>query len=64
MKLVNFISLTLESKSFIAALFTIARKWKQPQCPLTNEWLKKLYVCVYIYICICMYVYVYMYVYI
>ena len=27
---------------FIAALFTIARPWKQPRCPLTDEWIKKL----------------------
>ena len=27
---------------FIAALFTIVRKWKQPRCPTTDEWLKKL----------------------
>ena len=26
---------------FIAALFTIARTWKQPRCPLTEEWIKK-----------------------
>ena len=26
---------------FIAALFTIARTWKQPGCPLTDEWIKK-----------------------
>ena len=25
----------------IAALFTIARTWKQPSCPLTGEWIKK-----------------------
>ena len=25
----------------IAALFTIARSWKQPKCPLTDEWIKK-----------------------
>ena len=31
---------------FIAAQFTIARKWKQPRCPLTDEWIKKL---LYIY---------------
>ena len=24
---------------FIAALFTIARTWKQPRCPLTDEWI-------------------------
>ena len=27
---------------FIVALFTIARPWKQPRCPLTGEWIKKL----------------------
>ena len=27
--------------SFIAALFTIARTWKQPRCPWTDEWIKK-----------------------
>ena len=31
---------------FIAALFTIARTWKQPKCPLTDEWIKKMW---YIY---------------
>ena len=29
---------------FIEALFTIARTWKQPRCPLTNEQIKKWYV--------------------
>ena len=28
---------------FIAALFTIASTWKQPRCPLTNEWIKKMW---------------------
>ena len=28
---------------FIAALFTIARTWKQPNCPSTDEWIKKLW---------------------
>ena len=27
---------------FIAALFTIARSWTQPKCPLTDEWIKKI----------------------
>ena len=31
---------------FTAALFTIARTWKQPRCPVTDEWIKKLW---YIY---------------
>ena len=28
---------------FIAALFTIAKTWKQPNCPLTDEWIKKMW---------------------
>ena len=28
---------------FIAALFTIARTWKQPGCPSIDEWIKKLW---------------------
>ena len=31
---------------FIAAVFTIAKTWKQPKCPLTDEWIKKMW---YIY---------------
>ena len=31
---------------FIAALFTIAKTWKQPKCPTTDEWIKKMW---YIY---------------
>ena len=27
---------------FITALFTIARTWKQPRCPSTDEWIEKL----------------------
>ena len=27
---------------FIAALFIIARTWKQPRCPSADEWIKKL----------------------
>ena len=26
-----------------AALFAIARTWKHPRCPLTDEWIKKLW---------------------
>jgi hypothetical protein len=32
---------------FIAALFTIAKLWKQPRCPTTDEWIKKRW---YLYI--------------
>ena len=28
---------------FTAALFTIARTWKQPKCPSTDEWIKKMW---------------------
>jgi hypothetical protein len=28
---------------FIAALFTIVKLWKQPRCPTTDEWIKKMW---------------------
>ena len=28
---------------FIAALLTIAKTWKQPKCPSTEEWIKKMW---------------------
>ena len=31
---------------FIGALFTITKTWKQPECPSTDEWIKKMW---YIY---------------
>ena len=31
---------------FTAALFTIAKKWKQPKCPSIDEWIKKMW-CIY-----------------
>ena len=31
---------------FTEALFTVARSWSQPKCPLTDEWIKKMW---YIY---------------
>ena len=38
--------LNQNSKFIIAALFIIARTWKQPRCPLADEWIRKLW---YIY---------------
>uniref|UniRef100_A0A4X1SX39 Uncharacterized protein n=1 Tax=Sus scrofa TaxID=9823 RepID=A0A4X1SX39_PIG len=31
---------------FLAALFTIAKTWKQPKCPSTGDWIRKMW---YIY---------------
>ena len=31
---------------FIAAVFTVAKTWKQPKCPSTDEWIRKMW---YIY---------------
>ena len=28
---------------FMLALFTIAKTWKQPKCPVTDEWVKKMW---------------------
>jgi len=44
---------------FIAAVFTIFKTWKQPKCPLTDEWIKKMG-CV----CLCVYIHTYIYMYI
>ena len=32
---------------FIAALFTTAKTWKQPKCPSTREWIKKMWYNIY-----------------
>ena len=37
----NVIQMDTFTLIFIAALFTIAKTWKQPKCPLTDEWIKK-----------------------
>ena len=42
----SLIQKNLFTPVFIAALFTIAKCWKQPKCPSVNEWIKKLW---YIY---------------
>ena len=34
------------TRMYIAALFTMAKTWKQPKCPLTDDWIKKMwYIC-------------------
>ena len=43
---------------FIAALFTVAKTWKQPKCPLVDEWIEKT-LCA----CVCVYI-IYMYLYV
>ena len=53
---------------FTAALFTIAKTWKQTKCWSTDEWIKKslyicIYVCVCVYMCVCVYIYVCIYIY-
>ena len=59
---------------FTGALFTITKIWRQPKCPMTDEYIKKMWekkkdvicmyicVCVYIciYVCVCIYIYIYM----
>ena len=36
----------------IAALFIIAKAWKQPKCPSTDDWVKKIW-CVCVCVCVC-----------
>ena len=33
----------ISTPMFIAALFTITKIWKQPKCPLVDEWIKQLW---------------------
>ena len=40
---------------FITSLFTIPKTWKQPKCPSTVKWIKKMCVCVCV--CVCVYEY-------
>ena len=42
----TFIEKNTFTRMFIIALLTIAKTWKQPKCPLTDEWIKKMW---YIY---------------
>ena len=37
---------------FTAALFTIAKTCKQPKCPSTDDWVKKIW-CVCVCVCVC-----------
>ena len=43
---------------FIGARFTIARTWKQPKCPSTDDWIKKMW---YVYIHTYIHTYIYIY---
>ena len=42
----NMVQKNAGSPMFMAALFAIAKTWKQPTCPSTDEWIKKTW---YIY---------------
>ena len=33
----------INTPMFIAALFPLAKTWKQPKCPSMNEWIKKMW---------------------
>jgi hypothetical protein len=45
-KILQHITRTRALLMFIAALFIVARSWKQPKCPSTEEWIQKMW---YIY---------------
>ena len=46
-KMKTLIQKDTSTPKFIAVLLTIAETWKQPKCPSTKEWIKKMW---YIYI--------------
>ena len=31
------------TQKFITALFTVVKTWKQPKCPSTEKWIKKMW---------------------
>ena len=39
----DFKAIDMCTPMFIAALFIIARTWKQPRCPSADEWIRKLW---------------------
>ena len=42
---------------FIAALSIIAKLWKELKCPVTDEWIKKMW-CICVCVCVCVYTYI------
>ena len=40
---ITIIQIESSTTKFIASLFTITRIWKQPNCPSTDEWIKKMW---------------------
>ena len=42
----TFVEKDTHTPMFIATLFLIAKRWKQPKCPSTDEWIKEMW---YIY---------------
>lgn len=38
----SFYSADTGSATFIASLFIIVMKWKQPECPIPDEWIMKI----------------------
>ena len=38
----------------MATLFIIVKKWKQPKCPSSDEWINKMW-CVCVCVCVCVY---------
>ena len=39
----RYIHIKTYTWQFITALFIIAKKWKQPKCPSTDEWINKMW---------------------
>ena len=54
----NIIWKDTHTPMFIATLFTVAKTWKQPKYPLTDEWIRKMWS-----VCVCVYIYIYTYIY-
>ena len=55
-KIKTLVQKDIYTSMFTATLFTIAKIWKQPNCPLVHEWIKKIQN-IYIYVCVCIHIY-------
>ena len=50
----NMIQKDTQTPMFIAALFAIAKTWRQPKCPLTENWIQKTWLIYTMKCCCCL----------
>ena len=56
-KIKTLIQKYISTPMFTAALVTIAKLWKQCKCPSSDDWIKKMWLCIYTYMCVWVHTY-------